>query len=220
MTLEETIAAFRVDTDDLVAPYMSSDPQVTAWLAEAQDEAAVRANLLFEASNTDMCEIAIQAGVMTYPLHQAVVAVTYAEFTPTGSTQTSEVALTDRFAMDRDFPGWRAKTDTPTKMIVDQTSLQLGCKPSAAGTLRLECYRLPITILADTEQFEIGAAHHRHLIQWAIHKCYSRPDADAHDPNRADKALAEFTRVFGIRPDASLRREHYANAPGHNQAFW
>lgn len=220
MTLDEAIAAFRVDTDDLVAPYLSTNDQVTAWLAEAQDEAAVRANLLFEASDPDICEIAVTAGVMTYPLQQAVATVTYAEFTPTGSTEAVKVDLTDRKAMDRDFPGWRAVTDTPRKMIVDSTTVQIGCKPSTDGLLRIECYRLPITTLADTEEFEVAAVHHRHLIQWAIHKCYSRPDADAHDPNRAEKALAEFTRVFGIRPDSDLRRGHYANAPAHNQAFW
>jgi len=220
MTLEEAIAAFRVDTHDLAAPYLSSDAEVTAWLAEAQDEAAVRANLLFEASNAAMCEIAIQAGVMTYPLHSAVVTVTYAEFTPTGSTQAQDIDLTDRVAMDRDYPGWRAKTDTPSRMIVDQTTVQMGCKPSTAGTLRMECYRLPLTSLVDTEQFEIGAAHHRHLIQWALHKCYSRPDAEIHDAGRADKALMEFTRVFGIRPDAELRRNFYSNTPQHNQAYW
>lgn len=220
MTLEEAIAAFRVDTDDLEAPYLSSDAQVTAWLAEAQDEAAVRANLLFEAANAAMCEIAITAGVMTYPLHKAIAAVTYAEFTPTGTTDTQEVKLNDRFAMDRDYPGWRTKTDRPYLMIVDQTSMQMGCKPSTDGTLRLECYRLPTTSLEDSEQFEIAAAHHRHLIQWALHKCYSRPDAEVHDAGRADKALMEFTRVFGIRPDAELRRNFYSNTPQHNQAYW
>lgn len=220
MTLEEAIAAFRVDADDLVAPYLSTDEQVTAWLAEAQDEAAVRANLLFESADADICEIAVSAGVMTYPLQASVATVTYAEFTPDGSTEASEVTITDRVAMDRDYPGWRAKTDTPRFVIVDSTTMQLGCKPSTAGTLRIECYRLPITTLADTEAFEISAAHHRHLIQWALHKCYSRPDSEVHDPGRADKALAEFTRVFGIRPDADLRRGYYANTPAHNQVYW
>ena len=42
MNLEEAIAQFRVDADDLVEAYLASDVQVTAWLAEAQEEAAIR----------------------------------------------------------------------------------------------------------------------------------------------------------------------------------
>jgi len=220
MTLDEAIAAFRVDADDLVVPYLSTNDQVTAWMAEAQEEAAIRANLLFESSNTSICDIAVTAGTMAYTLSQSVAFITYAQFTPTGSDTATVLGLTDRFAMDRDRPGWRQLTDEPKYLVVDQTSVQLGCKPSTDGTLHIECYRLPITTLADTEEFEIGSQHHRHLIQWALHKHYSRPDAEIHDPQRADKALAEFTRVFGIRPDSDLRRGHYANTPAHNQAIW
>ena len=220
MNLEEAIAQFRVDADDLVEAYLASDVQVTAWLAEAQEEAAIRANLLFESSNTSICDIAVTAGTMGYSLSQSVAFITYADFTPTGSTTTTVLSLKDRLAMDRDYPGWRQLTEEPKYLVVDQTSVQLGCKPVADGTLHIECYRLPITTLADTEEFEIGSQHHRHLIQWALHKHYSRPDAEIHDPQRADKALAEFTRVFGNRPDADMRRGFMANAPAHNQAYW
>lgn len=220
MNLEEAIAQFRVDADDLVEAYLASDVQVTAWLAEAQEEAAIRANLLFESSNTNICDIAVTAGTMAYTLSQSVAFITYAQFTPTGSDTATVLGLTDRFAMDRDRPGWRQLTDQPQYLVIDQTSVQLGCKPSTDGTLHIECYRLPTTTLADTEEFEIGSQHHRHLVQWALYKCYSRPQADIHDPKRADKALAEFTRQFGNRPDAGMRRGFLSNTPAHNQVYW
>lgn len=37
---------------------------------------------------------------------------------------------------------------------------------------------------------------------------------------KADKALAEFTRVFGLRPDADYRRFTQANRPNCNKAVW
>lgn len=219
MTLEEAIAAFRVDADDLVSPYLSSDEQVAGWFGEAQEEAAIRANLLFD-STSAFCDIDVTAGTASYALSPYVACVTYADFTADGSTTAEVLTMTDRFAMDRDNPGWRAQTDTPRYLIVDQTSVQLACKPTANGTLHIECYRLPITVLADTEAFEIGAQHHRHLVQWALYKCYSRPQADIHDPRRAQTALAEFTRQFGNRPDAGMRRGFLSNTPAHNQVYW
>ena len=122
MNLEEAIAAFRVDADDLVAPYLSSDAQVASWLGEAQEEAAIRANLIFEASNATLCDIAVTAGTANYTLSQYVACVTYAQFTPTGSDTAQVLTVTDRFAMDRDYPGWRALTDTPRFLVVDQTT--------------------------------------------------------------------------------------------------
>ena len=41
-----------------------------------------------------------------------------------------------------------------------------------------------------------------------------------HDPGRADKALMEFTKVFGIRPDADYRKATQANRPQGNKACW
>jgi len=222
MTLEELIAQFRVDADDLADGALSSDTAITAWLNEAEAEAAIRARLIHDVSTPAVCSIPVVAGTIVYPLHASIIEITRAVFMPAGTTTEYDLYLTDRVEQDRLHPGWRNRTDTPREAIQTDTTLQLGCIPSTNGTITLEAYRLPLKNIEDaaSESPEIGRIHHRHLVQWALHKCYSRPDADQHDPGRADKALAEFTKVFGIRPDADYRRSTQANRPNGNKACW
>ena len=220
MTLDELIAQFRSDTDDLKPDYLSSDALVTQWLDEAQEEAAIRKSLLHESVNPAICQIAVLAGVRTYPLHPSVTLVDYAQFVATGSTRIVELTATDRLTLDKTRPGWRAETDEPCQYIQNDATIEFNCLPREAGLLTIEALRAPLLSLADSDAPEIGRAHHRHLVQWALHRCYSRPDAEVHDPKRAALALAEFTRYFGIRPDADLLRTHAANLPSHNRAYW
>jgi len=222
MTLDELIAQFRVDTDDKVAPYLSETDDVTAWLNEAEQEAAIRARLLHDVATPAVCTIVVTAGASVYPLHAAILDITRAEFTPTGSTTGYEMHLTNRVELDRTQAGWRTRTGVPHHAIQTDTTLQLGCLPSTGGTIALECYRLPLKNIEDSssEAPEIGRVHHRHLVQWALHRCYSRPDAEINDPGRAAKAEYEFTRVFGLRPDADYRRASQANRPHSNKAYF
>ena len=221
MTLQELIDQFRTDSDDSVSPYLSSDEDVTLWLNEAEEEAALRANLIHDSSTTAVCTIAVTAAVSVYPLHEAVFSITNAYFTATGSTDVLTLDLTDRIEQDRLSSDWRTRSELPSSLIVEDTKVRLTCLPSVAGTLAIECYRAPLNKIASLAASpEIGRAHHRHLVQWALHRCYSRPDAQIHDPDMAAKAEAEFTRVFGLRPDADLRRSFHANRPMFNKAVW
>lgn len=222
MTLEELIAQFRSDSFDLELPYLSSDDDVTAWLNAGEQEACVRARLIHDVSTPAVCSIAVVAGTTVYALHPSILEITRAVFVPTGSTTEYELYLTDRAEQDRLIPGWRTRTDTPRQAIQTDTTLQLGCIPSANGTITLEAYRLPMVNIEDSssESPSIGQVHHRHLIQWALHRCYSRPDAEIYDQNRAAKAEAEFTRVFGLRPDADYRKATQATRPQGNKACW
>jgi len=222
MMLTELIAQFRSDTFDLELPYLSSDVNVTAWLNEAETEACIRANLIHDDTTSSVCSIAVTAGVRNYALHASVIDITRASFTPTGSTTESILYLTDRVEMDRSYPDWRTLVDIPRQAIQTDTKLTLGCIPSTDGTLAIECYRLPLVNIEDQtgDVPEIGRIHHRHLIQWALHRCYSRPDTEMFDHNKSATALAEFTRVFGLRPDADYRRAYQANRPHGNKPVW
>ena len=218
----ELIAQFRSDTFDLQTPYLSSDADITAWLNEAEQEACIRARLIHDDSTPAVCSIAVTARTASYPLHASVIEVTRATFTPTGSSTTFVLYLTDRVELDRCYSDWRTREEEPRQAIIDDTKIRLGCLPNTDGTLALECYRLPLENIEDsaTESPEIARIHHRHLIQWALHRCYSRPDAEVFDAGKSATALAEFTRVFGLRPDADYRRFTQANRPNCNKAVW
>lgn len=103
--------------------------------------------------------------------------------------------------------------------IQDENSLRLVGNIDDGDVLHLECYRLPLAALEDeSDEPEIHAAHHEHLIEWALFKAYSVPDADAFDPTRAKMAEDAFTRYFGLQPDSDMRRatrqdfQHYVRA--------
>jgi hypothetical protein len=65
----------------------------------------------------------------------------------------------------------------------------------------------------------ILAVHHIHLVQWALYRAFSKPDAEIFDPNRAAQAEAEFSRYFGARPDSDLRSDTREDEPQHIVAW-
>lgn len=226
MELAELINLYRTDADDEVEPYLASDAEVTALLNEAEEEAAIRARLLLDSSTTAVCDIAVSTGAVTagtrvYALHESVFEITRAAFIQTGSTTEYELYLTDRVEQDRAHPGWRSLVDIPRQLIVDDTKIELGCKPSVDGIIRIECYRTPLVKIEDsaTDSPEINRVHHRHLVHWVLHRAYSRPDSEIFDPNRAALEEGRFTQHFGIRPDANNRRDVQANREHHNRAW-
>lgn len=214
MTLEELRDAFRRDADDAVAPYLFGDEAVDASLSEAEEEAAVRADLLFESDAPALCQIAVAAGTGGYALHPLMLRVTYATFTAADATEPCELKIIDRIELDRIRPNWRTTTEEPRHLMVEANRLRLGCIPASAGTLRIEGYRLPMEpMTGDSAEPEIPAYAHRHLVQWALYRAYSKPDTETVDLQRAGAALAAFEAFFGKRPDADMRRAQEARPP-------
>ncbi len=224
MTKSELVAQYRIDSEDRIEPYLATSAMVTAWLNEAEEEAAIRSHLLREVSNPDLCQIAVTvlAG-NTYPLHEAMVWITRADFIPAGQTASDAINLQmiGHTELDRIFPCWRTTTEQPRFLMVNDNTVQLGCLPQTDGTLKLEGCRVPLDKMEDrvSESPEINRAHHRHLVLWALHRNYSRPDTQVFDKDRAQKALGEFERIFGARPDGRLRRDIEQDRHHSNKAW-
>lgn len=220
MTLEELRTQFRSDVDDRQGPtFLFSDDDVTRWLNEAEEEAALRADLLQQTFD----DIPVSVGIATYDLPDGVFRITKAIFTATGDAPEDavELVLSDRIEQDRTRRGWRSRSEPPRAVIVDDTRLTLACLPDTTGALSLEGYRAPLDPMKnDGDTPEIGRAHHRFLPLWAAHRGFSRPDTEVFDPKRSETALAQFTAQFGQRPDAELGKNFEANAPAHNKAEW
>lgn len=222
MNVEALVKQFRTDADDGVEPAVLWETEsIIGWLNEAVAEACIRARLLHESVNPAVCQIAVTAGATHYPLHPSLYEIDYLAFKPTGDTRRSDVTLLSREELDRIEPGWRDRTGRPEYAIQSDTALRLAFTPDTTGTLFMEGFRLPLAPLADdADQPEINAAHHAQLVHWALHRAFSVPDSQKIDPTRAALAERAFTRYFGIRPDADLRRATRQDVPQHNQAFW
>ena len=222
MNLEQLTAQFRVDADDTVTnPPLWADEWIAAWLTEAQAEAAIRGRLLYEAANPDVCSVAVTAGAATYQLHKSLYELGHLRFKATGATRSEPLHLANREELDRLRPDWRDEQGSPEYAIQDDTRITLVPRPTADGTLHLEGYRVPLKALEnDTDKPELNESHHRHLVHWALHRAFSKPDAETIDPTRAATAEAAFTRYFGQRPDSDLRRATRSDVPQTNKVFW
>lgn len=221
MTLAELIARYRTDANDKVLPYFVSDDEVTAWLNDAVAEAAIRGRLIHESDNAALCKIAVKAGKSVYPLHPSMYELSYVAHRVPGQAQRCPVLLVSTEWLDSGVPGWRDREALPTFAVQTDKSLRLVPRPVVDGELLLEGYRLPLALLEDKEdEPELNAAHHRHLVHWALHRGFSIPDTEFFDPERAARSEAAFTQYFGLRPDSDLRRETREDVPQHVVAFW
>ena len=221
MTLEQLIQQFRVDADDLTEPHFWDAEWIAAWLTEAVNEAAVRGRLIYEAANAAVCQIAVAASAATHELHKSLFELVHLRFQATGAATSSVLTIKAREELDRIRPGWRDETGTPRHAIQDDTRITLVPRPEVAGTLHIEGYRVPLKALEnDTDKPELHESHHRHLVHWALHRAFTKPDSETIDPTRAATAEAAFTRYFGPRPDADLRRSTRHDEVQTNKAFF
>lgn len=221
MTLVQLLASFRVDADDGTAPYGWTDSSVKVWMNEAVREACIRARLLHESENSSMCQIAVTAGISVYPLHAALYEIDYMAFSPTGDTHRQPVKQISREDLNDTEPGWRERTGRVKYSIQSDTSIRLAFTPESSGTLHMEGFRLPLTdMVLDADTPEIHAAHHIHLVQWALYRAFSVPDSEVVDSNRATLAERAFSSYFGQRHDADLRRLTRQDTEHHNKAYW
>lgn len=220
MTLAELIASFRSQAGDTVAPYFWSDAVVTGFINEGLVEGAIRARLIHEADDADVCQIAVTAGTAKYALSASLYELTYHAFLASGETRRTPVSQVSVDFLNWYRADWREwEAGTPQYLIQDDLSVRLVPTPSVDGTLYLEGYRLPATLTATTDTPEINAAHHRHLVDWALHRAYGMPDADRFDASKSGEAEERFTSYFGFPVSSDLRRSTRDDVPQHVRAF-
>ena len=215
MTLETLIRRFRALSGDKVPTYFWKDADIIDWLSDAQVQACVRGRLLVAEGDPALCEISLTPGQSTYPLHRALYELIDLRIAaPTGMSRP--VTLKSREWLNAELPDWRAHPRHCSMAIQTETGLRLVGSVEAGEILFLEAYRLPLAPMAapaDPDapgavwpEPEIHEAHHEHLIQWALHKAFSVPDAETFDPQRSALAEDSFTAYFGLMPDSDMRR--------------
>ncbi|MFK8398167.1 hypothetical protein M2D07_006610 [Pseudomonas sp. BGr12] len=221
MNLGELEQAFRVVTGDLVPAYQFEPEWVASWLAEAQDEAALRRRLLHESENPDICRIAVESGVAVYPLHPALFEITSLRIRRGDGDCSRPLRIVSTETLDDWDQAWREREGRVEFAVQDDTTLRLVPRPVEDEQLLLEGYRLPLKDLAAGigEVPEIHRAHHQRLVKWALFRAYELPDVETQDLARAAQAEQEFTAYFGPRPSADLRRSTRTDEIQHNRTW-
>jgi len=192
------VALARQDLDDMAEPYLWTTPVLLGYLAEAQQEACMRADLLWDATST-FCAVAVTASTATVAVDSRINRVVWAGWD--NGTSVQPLAFMDDEEAERASPRWRTSVGTPMALISKPKAVRLYLPPAAAGTLRLEVYRQPLlsTLLA-TSDLEVADRHAHLLLDWVVYRAFGTRDADKTAAARAMAAEARFNASFGMRP--------------------
>lgn len=214
MTLGQLIAQARILLDDRKAPFLWDDDSLTLWLNEAQREAVERGRLLYDKVTTALCQINLVEGQYEYPLDPLVIDVDVARLR--SGRRPLERSTDERFQCYS-----KTRVGPAQEFLVYETGGQLMLRldrqppdptdlPAESYTpiLDLQVYRFPLADMVDmSDAPEILSALQLNLIHWAAYRAFSTRDSDAGDSDRADRADATFTRAFGQKIDANVRRK-------------
>ena len=221
MTLAELIARYRTDANDKAVPYFVTDDELRGFFNDAEREAALRGRLIHESASASMCQVAVTVGRSVYPLHAKLYELDHCAFRSATELGRCRVQLVSSVWLDANVRDWRDSEGVPQYAVQGDKSIRLVPMPTVEGMLLLEGYRLPKADMeSPDDEPEINAAHHIHLVQWALHRAFSIPDTEFMDPARASSGEDEFTRYFGLRPNADLRRLTREDVPHHVEPFW
>lgn len=208
MKLQDLIRRFRTEFGDKAEPYFWGDEEVTDFLNDGQVQACKRGRLLREDALPAMCEIVLVPGQQTYALHAKLYEIIDLRLHPGNGGRSRPVDLKSREWLNEEFPDWRDSRRPACMAVQDETTLRLVGFVEPGDKLVLEAYRLPLRDMCNpSDKPEIHEASHVELIQWALYRAFSIPDADTFDGQRAAVAEQRFTDYFGLPVDSDLRRE-------------
>lgn len=203
MRADALVALARQDLDDLVEPYLWTPPVLLAFVAEAQQEACMRANLLWDATSA-FCTIAVTATTSTVALDTRINRIVWAGWDNGDTLQPIEIM--DEREIDRRSPRWRSQTGVPWAIVQKPNAVRLLPAPADAGTLQLEVFRSPLlTTLVGASTLEVPDRYAHLLVDWVVHRAFLTRDSDKQASERAAAAAARFDASFGPRPNVAAQ---------------
>ena len=209
---KDLIPEFRTQADDKKKPYLWGDTSVANWFNEAEREACIRAKLILDSDT-----FSVNAGELSLDLPALLHHIQYVELIAADGKR-DELSATSRRVLDFEASNWRNTTERPDRYIHDQSSLTFSALPDADYEVYIEFFRLPAQDMGLDDEPEIPLVHQDGLVDWVLFRAFSVPDADGFDPKRSAMAEEEFTKRFGPRPGADMRRRQQANRPHRNRA--
>lgn len=223
MEVSQLFTVIREDyLDDVVEPYKWGSTFLLRSLNRAQEEACMRQKLLVDEDVTAISEVTLVAATSEYTLDSRIVLPQQIRLGTEVLTKTTAEIL------DRDMPGWRSESGTPSKYIqqgANGQKIRLSPTPAASDdgtTLVINAWRLPESELVDDQDVpEIASQHHRDLIWFVLSEAYGLPDEDTFSETQRDRYMAKFNAVFGepMRADVLAHRRRHTETsvirPGH-----
>lgn len=198
------------ESDDEAAQLRWSNEELTRFINEAQRQAC-RSSLLLKKPFS----VSVISGTSEYTLDPEIINISRAYLASTGKPLTEA-----EYEEVMGIPFWYNETGTPEYYIVDieSSKITLYKKPDANDTLSLLAYHLPITDmswdLAEIASPEIRVEYHLPMLAYAAYLAFSKDEANAFDPQRADYYRQVFEREFNVTSAYSeTRKRRTKNRP-------
>jgi hypothetical protein len=204
MTLNDLIADFRREADDRVSPFLFSREDLIVYANQGEREAAARALLLLDSSDSQVCTYNVLAGTPFIDLDRLVLRVNRAYL----QTAKARLSVIGARKLDMQKPAWESDTGTPSIVVpdVETGKLRLTPIPVADDTLSISAFRLPLSDMVDNEdEPEIHDELHPYIVSWMLYRAYIKPDVDTFNPQAADAHLKVFEAQFGPPTSGSER---------------
>jgi hypothetical protein len=211
MNLGQLKATARSRADDQQTNYLWSDEEWTEYANDAQNQACRRARLIIDSTTTAITQLSMASGDVTASLDERILFIKRAKVSSV-SNPLGRASFKD---LDERLPGWEDATGIPQAYVpdMDTDKFRPYPTPDSAITVNLTVVRLPLEDMAnDTDEPEINKRYHLHLVDWMLHRAYSKQDSETVDMAKANKYLATFEAQFGKESTANeenwINREH------------
>lgn len=229
MQASDLMQAFRQRANDIVEPYLYEDDDLLRWASEAEREACIRADLIFDRTKPTVCLIPVVAGITSYQMNPLITkvaatrldrALQYPGWRCHWLNRVDQSNAWKRVRRCRDYGNDIGFTDdyglgTRLAMYsVDGNTLQIYGTPDDTflispflSYLRLEVYRLPLEDMSGPEdEPEIPVMHQDGLVDWMLYRAFTGVSADEEQTRRGALAMQTFTQRYGDRPSANQMR--------------
>lgn len=217
MNVAELIEEFRRATGDRATPPLWSDEFLIRSFSLAEQQAARRANLLFDNQTPEVCRVTLADGQRAYRLHPKVYDVLAVHYVAPNGRRTPLTVMDDderrQSAAHLTAPGrparYQAIEDAASAsgmlLALDRMT---AVDPLDPPHLEIEVYRLPLLDLETvSDEPEIPERHHDGLLDFVLYRAYRIRDMEAEARARAADHLALFTARFGELPSADVQRQ-------------
>jgi hypothetical protein len=250
MNLEDQLRELRVnilrDRSDIISgdtDSLWSDETLLRYIGDAERRFARRTLILRDGDTPEVTRIPLRTGVVTYPLHKAVLAVLSAKLAGT----TLDILRSGHAIVAQSHPAefltfdptmtYTVPPSAPVAFYTDETmvfarqsrvSLSVYPAPSATENgvvLNIRTIRLPVSGYTESEllaESEIPEDYQLDVLEWAAYRALRSFDADAGAPTSADAHKAAFEETVR-QAIQELKRKMFANTGlryGSNGFTW
>ena len=210
------LSQFRIEVNDLAAPYLWSDAEIYLYIDQAQ-KMFTRLQGGFADATSAITRLNVTAGDVFIPISPLILKLREARRTADsrelqilnfedlqGRYGTEDYGYNSIYRIDN-----RPGELEAIVVGMEANKIRLMRIPTTDQTIDLIVYRMPLTsITGATQPLEIDEQHHLYLLHWVKHLAYLKQDAEAYDRSKATEYEQKFLMYCDQAKAEREKREH------------